>query len=125
MVKLKLLKGIAHNLADSFSSCTNTEFVHYVYAQPKKDMSFNVDILNETISPGSDNPSLKESVIKYKRWFLKNLQELKIPQDEVVSMLLKIDISNTRLSQNWIVKSTVKTKEGKEFSDELRTSCVY
>jgi len=122
MVKLKLLKGLAHNLADSFSSPPNMDFLSYVKSLPKQNMSFNVDILNETISPGGGDPLLKEVVVKYKRWFLYNMKLLKIPADEVVSILMKIDISYTKVVQYWKVKCTVRTKDGKEFSDELKTS---
>ncbi|MFH0869074.1 MAG: hypothetical protein V1839_02515 [archaeon] len=122
MVKLKLLKGVVRNLADSFSSSSNMNVLDYVNSLPKQNRSFDVDILRETISPGG--ASLRESVARYKRWFLKNLKNLKVPEDEVVSVQLKIDISYTKLSQNWRIVSTVKTKEGKEFSDELRVSNV-
>ena len=52
MANLKQLKGVANNLAASFTSPTNTLFLDYLESlETGYTNAFEIDLLNETIDP--------------------------------------------------------------------------
>src|SRR3989344_611702 len=92
MGKLNQLLGVANNLADSFVSVTNIEFLRHIeYLPLEKTKLFEIDLLKETISPEEISSEKVKKVIQYyKNWFLSEIKKLKIGLSDIENVLVKV-----------------------------------
>ena len=124
MGKLDQLKGVANNLADSFVSVTNRDFLWYIESLPLEQTKlFEIDLLNETIIPKElDSAKVEEAIKKYKKWFIAEIKKLKIELSEIEIVSVKIAYkSGKSFAKYYTCNVTIKTKN-KEYVKKVMSS---
>ena len=124
MGKFNQLSGVANNLADSFVSVTNIEFLHYIESLPvEKTKLFEIDLLKETISPKVLNSGKSKKIIQnYKNWFLLEIHKLKIELNDIKKVSIKIAYEfGKTFARYYTCKVTIKAK-GKEYTKKTLSS---
>ncbi len=110
MTKFRSLKGIANNLADSFISPTNLDFVHLVGSlYPEDAKLIKINLLKETITPGELKKSCKNILSYYKKWFVEEIKKLDISLEDLEDVTLKISSHGSYFTCNVLIKA--KNKE--------------
>ncbi|WP_440955606.1 hypothetical protein ACSAZK_01145 [Methanosarcina sp. Mfa9] len=139
MAKTRLLKGVAHDLADSFTSATNYisgNYMEYIMAVSLRDQVKDIkfDLFNETVSPGCyRSEDTKICIEKYKRWFFSRIEKLGFSPDDFHSLTLHIairDIENVGSENNHKLQEVSVTvnilmAEGKEISYTIIDTWQY
>ena len=92
MGKHDRLLGVAYNLADSIVSSTNLEFLRHIESFPReKTRLFEIDLLGETVVPEDlMTPTMGETIARYKRWFLSELEKLRIAIGDIERATVRI-----------------------------------
>jgi hypothetical protein len=118
MGKLNLLLGVANNLADSFVSVTNLDFLHHIESLPEeKTKSFNVNLLKEIITPDAlSSGKVLEVIKKYKKWFLSEIKKLKIELNNIESVSIKVEYKKGRIGTRYYTCNTTITAKGKDYT---------
>ncbi len=124
MGKFNQLLGVANNLADSFVSVSNIEFLRYIeHSTVKKAVLFEIDLLKETISPKElDSTLTKKTIQKYKLWFLRELKKLNIELIEAESVLIKIIYKPGKTFARYYACGITIRAKGKEYVKQVSTS---
>jgi hypothetical protein len=93
MVKYKLLNGVANNLAASFVSPSNLEFLKYIESLPiELIINFEIDLLKKTIIPKEIESDKTKTVLeKYFDWFIDELKKINATIDDIQIVLIKIN----------------------------------
>ena len=124
MSKLNQLLGIANNLADSFVSVTNIDFLHHIESLPvEKIKLFEINLLKETIFPkelSSDN--VKKVILNYKNWFLSEIEKLKIELSDIEKVSIKVAYKPGKtFAKYYTCKVTIKVN-GKDYTKKVISS---
>lgn len=117
MVKLRLLKGIANNLATSFTSVTNREYLYEI--KHLKINSIEIYLLKNKITPKEANTKNGKSVVKkYKEWFIREIKKLDLSIKDIEQVIIKLKIGKFTSAYYFSVHIKVKDKEfvGKSMS---------
>lgn len=124
MAKLKLLSGLAYNLADSFVSTTNYHFLKYVWSLPiEKTKKIEIDLLKKTIMPKEiKNELVKEKIAQYKKWFLADLEKLKIPLGDIEKVMLIVTYLPSKFNKKYHSCTAAITAKGKVYEHQVLTS---
>ncbi len=110
MSKMKLLTGIANNLADSFTSVTNTEYL-YEIKYLLKEGKIEIDLLSGKVVPKKlQTENAKKSFGRYRKWFFSEIKKAGIPGDEITGV--RISFSFKRMDHKSRCESDVELKEG-------------
>ena len=125
MAKFKNLKGIVHNLAQSFISVTNIHFLEdlesTVYGNPK---NVHIDFIKETIYPESMQPKLNKIIERYKNWFLSEISKSNINLDDINEVLINISVKFIKvgdsIEREYTCNSIIETKNKKRFTAEVK-----
>lgn len=124
MGKFNQLSGVANNLADSFVSVTNIEFLHYIESLPvEKTKLFEIDLLKETISPEELSSEKSKKVIRnYMNWFLSEIRKLKIELSDVENVSIKVAYKPGKtFARHYTCNVTIKAK-GKDYTKKVLSS---
>ena len=127
MGKLNQLMGVAYNLADSFTSVTNIEFLRHIESLPiEKTKLFEIDLLEETISPeelGSEK--VKKVIQDYKNWFLSELEKLKIALSDIEKVSIKIAYKPGKTFEKYYTCNVTICAKGKDYTKKVMTSYSF
>ncbi len=121
MGKFNQLLGVANNLADSFVSVTNIEFLKYIESlSVKKTKLFGIDLLEETISPEEfSSEKVKKVIQDYKNWFLSELEKLKIELSDIENVSIKVTYKPDKtFARYYTCNVTIKAK-GKDYAKKV------
>ncbi|MFA5887793.1 MAG: hypothetical protein WC852_03725 [Candidatus Nanoarchaeia archaeon] len=124
MGKLNQLSGVANNLADSFISVTNIDFLHYIESLPYENTKlFEINLLKKTINPKElDSDFVKQIIQKYKAWFDSEMKKLKIELNEIEAVSIKVAYKPGKtFARYYTCNATIKAK-GKEYSKKTMSS---
>lgn len=124
MGKLSQLLGVANNLADSFVSVTNIDFLHYIESLPtKKTNLFEIDLLQEMITPKGLGSDKVENVIqKFKNWFLEELKKLNIEVSDIEKVSIKVAYKpGKNFARYYTCNATIRAK-GKDYTKKSMSS---
>lgn len=124
MGKFNQLLGVANNLADSFVSVTNIEFLRYIESLPiEKTKLFEIDLLKETISPEElSSVKVKKVIQDYKNWFLSEMKKLKIELSDIEYVSIKIAYKPGKtFARYYTCNVTIKAK-GKDYTKKVMSS---
>ncbi|MDD4877726.1 MAG: hypothetical protein PHO02_01670 [Candidatus Nanoarchaeia archaeon] len=124
MGKLNQLSGVANNLADSFVSVTNIDFLHYIESLPYENTKlFEINLLKETITPQElDSDFVKQIIKKYKEWFDSEMKKLKIEPGDIEDVSIKVAYKPGKtFARYYTCNATIKAK-GKEYSKKAMSS---
>lgn len=124
MGKLNQLLGIANNLADSFVSVTNIDFLHYIESLPaEKTKLFEIDLLKETITPGElSSDKVKEVIQNYKNWFLSEIEKLKIELSDIEKVSIKVAYKPGKTFAKYYTCNTTIRAKGKDYTKKVMSS---
>ena len=124
MGKLNQLSGVANNLADSFISVTNIDFLHYIESLPYENTKlFEINLLKETITPGKlSSEFVKQIIKKYKLWFYSEMKKLKIESNDIEDVSIKVAYKQGKtFARYYTCNATIKAK-GKIYSKKAMSS---
>ena len=124
MGKFNQLLGVAYNLADSFVSVINIEFLRHIESLPiEKTKLFKIDLLKETIFPrGLGSEKVKKVIKDYKNWFLTELEKLKIELNDMEKVSIKIAYKPGKTFGGYYTcKVTIKAR-GKDYTKKVMSS---
>lgn len=124
MGKLNQLLGVANNLADSFVSVTNIDFLHHIESLPvEKTKLFEINLLKETIiSKELSSAKVKKVILDYKNWFLTEIKKLKIELSDIKKVSIKIAYKPGKtFAKYYTCNVTIKTKN-KEYTKKAMSS---
>ncbi len=124
MGKLNQLLGIANNLADSFVSITNIEFLLHIESLPvERTKLFEINLLKETISPDElSSEKIKKVIGDYKNWFLTELKKLKIELSNIENVSIKVAYKPGKIfGRYYTCNVTIKAK-GKDYTKKVMSS---
>ncbi|MEK6909473.1 MAG: hypothetical protein AABW61_00165 [Candidatus Aenigmatarchaeota archaeon] len=128
MGKIRQLKGVAHNLADSFLGPQNIGILDDTLNRTKlsaegKMKSLKIDLLKENISPKKSSSNLTKNLIQdYKGWFLSELEKMKIKPTDIEKVFIKITYKPGKsFGRYYNCNVTIKAK-GKEYSGKVLSS---
>lgn len=140
MAKIRLLKGVAHDITDSFASLMNNIsacYMDYIVAISQRDKIRNIEVnfLKETISPKNYQCEESSKVIKgHKDWFYDRVTSLGFSKDDFQSVIMHITIKDIRNSDsNPMIKkhidislrTTILMTNEKEIDYQLDKSWLY
>ena len=128
MVKYKEIRGIAHNLADSFVSATNTHYVMGLSVSQglKGPDTFQVDFLSGIVKPEILPKEETEIMIKrYQKWLEDELKTKHISVDLIESVILNLKITRNKISIKYQCSVDIKLKDGKTYEDSVSSSWVW
>ena len=124
MGKLNQLSGVANNLADSFVSVTNIDFLHYIESLPCENTKlFEINLLKETITPKELSSDFTKQIIqKYKVWFDSEMKKLKIELSDIEDVSIKVAYKPGKtFARHYTCNAAIKAK-GKEYSKKAMSS---
>jgi len=121
MDKLNQLLGIANNLADSFVSVTNFQFLkHTETSSVEKTKSLEIDILKETIKPEElMSKSVKDTIVQYKKWFLSEIDKFKINLNDIEKVIVKITYQPGKSFGRYYTCTATITAKGKDYTRKV------
>lgn len=124
MSKLKLLSGVAHNLADSFISSTNMYFLEYIQSLPiEKTKLFEIDLLEVTIQPEDLLKNAQGLVITgYKNWFFSELEKLNINISEIEKVTIKVAYKLGKSFGHYYTCTVTIHAKGKVYEQKVMSS---
>lgn len=124
MPKLKLLSGLAHNLADSFISTTNYHFLKHIWSLPiEKTKKIEINLLEQKIKPPEvENKLVKEKIAQYKQWFLVDLEKLKIPLEEIEGVMIIVTYLPSQFGRKYNTCTATITAKGKKYEEQKLAS---
>ncbi|GEM_PF-6670737 len=116
--------GIANNLADSFVSVTNLRFLKYLELLPtEKTKSFEIDLLKETIRPEDlMDKTFKDTIDKYREWFLSEIARLKIDLKDIEKVIIKISHKSGKSFGSHYTCDVTVTARGKDYIKKVFSS---
>ena len=120
MGKFNQLLGVANNLADSFVSVTNIEFLRHIeYLPLEKTKLFEIDLLKETISPEEISSEKVKKVIQYyKNWFLSEIKKLKIGLSDIENVLVKVAYKPGKTFARYYTCNVTIKANGKDYTEK-------
>lgn len=124
MGKFNQLLGVANNLADSFVSVTNIEFLRHIESLPvEKTKLFEIDLLKETISLEElSSEKVKKVIQDYKDWFLSEMKKLKIELIDIENVSIKVAYKlGKTFARYYTCNVTIKAK-GKDYTKKVISS---
>ncbi len=124
MGKFSQLLGVANNLADSFVSVTNVEFLHYIESLPVENTKlFEINLLNETITPENlTSKKVKQVIESYKKWFNSEMKRLKIELNDIENVSIKVAYKPGKtFARYYTCNVTIKAK-GKDYTKKVMSS---
>jgi hypothetical protein len=124
MGKFNQLLGVANNLAHSFVSVTNIEFLRHIESLPaEKTKLFEIILLKETICPEElSSEKVKRAIKDYKNWFLTELKKLKIELNDIENVSIKIAYKPGKtFARYYTCNVTIKAK-GKDYTKKVMSS---
>jgi len=121
MSKMNQLLGVANNLADSFVSVTNIDFIDHIESLPnEKTKLFKIDLLKESIVPTDlTNKKVKETVKKYKIWFLSEIKKLKIASDLIEKVTITVTHKPGKSFGHYYTCSATIIAKGKTYTKKV------
>lgn len=124
MGKLNQLSGVANNLADSFISVTNIDFLHYIESLPYENTKlFEINLLKKTINPKElDSDFVKQIIQKYKAWFDSEMKKLKIELNEIEAVSIKVAYKPGKTFARYYTCNAIIKAKGKEYSKKAMSS---
>ncbi len=124
MGKLNQLLGVANNLAVSFVSVTNTDFLHHIESLPaEKTKLFEIDLLKEMITPeGLSSEKVKKVIRDYKNWFLLEIKKLKIELSDIEKVSIKISYKPGKTFAKYYTCNTTIRAKGKDYTKKSGSS---
>lgn len=124
MGKLNQLLGVANNLAASFISVTNLYFLKHMESLPvEKTKLFEIDILKETIKPEDlMSKTVKDTIVKYKKWFLSEIDKFKIDLNNIEKVIVKIAYKPGKSFGRYYTCNATITAKGKDYTKEVTSS---
>ncbi|MFH1065112.1 MAG: hypothetical protein V1734_01250 [Nanoarchaeota archaeon] len=124
MGKLNQLTGVANNLADSFISVTNIDFLHYIESLPYENTKlFEVNLLKETITPKELSSDFTKKIIqKYKMWFDSEMKKLKIESSDIEDVSIKVAYKPGKTFARYYACNAAIKAKGKEYSKKAMSS---
>ncbi|MBU3912930.1 MAG: hypothetical protein KKE50_02440 [Nanoarchaeota archaeon] len=124
MGKLSQLLGIANNLADSFVSVTNIEFLcHIEYLPIEKTKLFEIDLLKETITPEElSSDKVKKVIQNYKDWFLSEIKKLKIELADIEKVSIKVAYKPGKTFARYYTCNVTIRAMGKDYTKKTLSS---
>ncbi len=123
MAKLKGLKNIADNLADSFVSTKNLNLLKNIEHSPHARSKFIViDVLKKKISPKELVKVSRKALLEYNDWFLEEIDKLDIPIEDIEEIILNVSYKPGKsFARYYTCNVTIKAK-GKEYTGKAFTS---
>ena len=124
MGKFNQLLGVANNLADSFVSVTNIEFLRHIESLPaEKTRLFEITLLKNTISPEElSSKKVKKVIQDYKNWFLSEIKKLKIELSDIENVSIKVAYKPGKtFARYYTCNVTIKAK-GKDYTKKVMSS---
>jgi len=127
MGKLNHLLGIANDLADSFVSVTNINFLNDLEFLPaEKTKLFEIDLLKETIKPEELSSAKAKNVIKkYKGWFLSEIKKLKIELNDIEKVSIKVTYKLGKTFTKCYTCDTTIRANGRDYAKKVMSSYSY
>ncbi|MBI5347269.1 MAG: hypothetical protein HZB66_01520 [Candidatus Aenigmarchaeota archaeon] len=124
MGKFNQLLGVANNLADSFVSVTNIEFLKYIESLPiEKTKLFEIDLLKENISPKElSSEKVKKVIQNYKDWFLSEMKKLKIELSDIDDISIKVSYKPGKTFARYYTCNATITAKGKDYTKKVMSS---
>ena len=124
MGKLNQLLGVANNLGDSFVSVTNLHFLKHMESLPvEKTNLFEIDILKETITPEDlMSKTVKDTITQYKKWFLSEIDKLKIDLTDIEKVIVKIAYKPGKSYGKYYTCNATITAKGKDYTKKVMSS---
>ena len=124
MGKLNQLLGVANNLADSFVSVTNIEFLRHIESLPvEKTKLFEIDLLKETIKPEDlMSKTVKDTIIQYEKWFLSEIDKFKINLNDIEKVIVKIAYKPGKSFGSYYTCNATITAKGKDYTKKVMSS---
>src|SRR3989344_4846241 len=124
MGKLNQLLGVANNLADSFVSVTNLHFLKHMESLPvEKTKLFEINLLKETIKPEDLlSKTVKDTIAQYKKWFLSEIEKLKIDLSDIEKVMVKIAYKPGKSFGRYYTCNVTITAKGKDYTKKGMSS---
>lgn len=124
MGKFNQLLGIARNLADSFVSLTNMDFLRHIESLPEeKTKLFEIDLLKETITPVElSSDKVKTVIQKYRNWFLSEVKKLKIELSSIEHVSIKIAYKPGKTFARYYTCNTTIRAKSKDYTKKIYSS---
>ena|SRR3989344_4418546 len=123
MGKFNQLLGVANNLADSFVSITNIEFLRHIESLPVETLRFEIDLLKETISPEKlSSEKVKKVIHDYKNWLLSELEKLKIELNNIENVSIKVAYKSGKTSVKYYTCNVTIKAKGKDYTKKVMSS---
>ncbi len=123
MAKLILLRGLAHNLADSFISVTNHSFINFI-EKLERPVKIKFDFVRMKVEPKEfENEVTTSTLVDYKDWINERLRKLGIDPKTIDEILLEISTKHTKEKMITEAKATIKI-QGKEFKGKSKISWI-
>lgn len=116
--------GVANNLADSFVSVTNIEFLKYIELLPvEKTKLFEINLLKENISPKElSSEKVKRVIQDYKDWFLSEMKKLKIELSDIDNVLIKVAYKPGKTFERYYTCNVTIKAKGKDYTKKVMSS---
>ncbi len=116
MGKIQQLKGVAHNLADSFLSPTNSHFL-YEISYLKNPIELEIDLISGNVKPEEvKSENLGETVEHYKNWFYNQSNKIGISANKVSQVVIFFSCKPGKNFGFYLHARVKITVEGKEYS---------
>ncbi len=124
MGKLNQLLGVANNLADSFVSVTNIDFLHHIESlHAEKTKLFEINLLKRTIIPEElSSDKVKKVILDYKNWFLTEIKKLKIELRDIEKVSIKIAYKPGKTFAKYYTCNTTIRAKGKDYTKKVMSS---
>lgn len=120
MGKLNQLLGIANNLADSFVSGINADFLHEIASLKIDTLEINL-LNNDHIKKlKSNNSSLV--LLHYRNWFNAEIKKLKIEASEIDSAWIRFTYKPGKNFGSYYTCNVTITAKGKEYVKKVMSS---
>ena len=121
MGKLSQLTRVANNLADSFVSVTNIEFLHYMESLPEeKTKLFEIDLLRKTIAPKELYANMIKQVIeKYKEWFDSEIKKLNIELSDISEVIIRVAYKKGKTFAKYYTCNVTIKSNGKDYTKKV------
>ena|SRR3989344_8202560 len=124
MSKQNQLLGVANNLANSFVSPTNLEFLKHIETLPiEKTELFEIDLLTGTINPADlMSEQVKTTIAQYRKWLAKELENLKLNTSDIKRVTIKVSHEPGKQFGNYYTCNVTIISKGKEYTKKVHSS---
>ncbi len=124
MGALRQLLGVANNLADSFVSVTNLQFLKHIESLPvEKTKLLEIDVLQETITPEEVmSKTVMKTITKYKKWFFSEMNNANICAKDIEKVLVKLTYKSGKSFSNYYTCTATIQAKGKKYTKKVLSS---